>query len=169
MSPKIPPVDYNDESFEVELTQQELRTLCEQQATRTAAPAQALNSRPSSRLMVLSGATAAGVMGLLVYLASPSEPPPGVAAAPVAAPAMATATSVVPARLDEGPPVRYRNPFDRSEVFEFPAGTTRAQAHDAVADVLLERARGRIHSRHLHAAALVTLGRRRGKPISANL
>ena len=37
-------------------------------------------------------------------------------------------------------PVWVRNPFDKSEVFEFPAGTTEQQANDAVADMLLQRA-----------------------------
>jgi hypothetical protein len=40
----------------------------------------------------------------------------------------------------QGPPVRYANPFDQSEVFEFPHGTTRAAARDAVAEILLQRA-----------------------------
>ena len=40
-------------------------------------------------------------------------------------------------------PVLVRNPFDRSEVFEFPPGTTPEEAHAAVADALLERARER--------------------------
>jgi hypothetical protein len=37
-------------------------------------------------------------------------------------------------------PVRYANPFDSSEVFEFPAGTSRAAAREAVAEILLQRA-----------------------------
>jgi hypothetical protein len=39
--------------------------------------------------------------------------------------------------------VRLRNPFDRSEVFEFPPGTTPIEARDAVSRILLERARER--------------------------
>ena len=39
-----------------------------------------------------------------------------------------------------GPPVRFVNPFDRREVFEFPAGTDKQAAHDAVAEILLKRA-----------------------------
>ena len=37
-------------------------------------------------------------------------------------------------------PVLVRNPFDKHEVFEFPAGTTEQEAHDAVAEMLLKRA-----------------------------
>ena len=42
-----------------------------------------------------------------------------------------------------GAPVRFANPFDRSEIFEFPAGTSREEARAAVAQMLLERAAGR--------------------------
>lgn len=39
--------------------------------------------------------------------------------------------------------VRVPNPFDASEVFEFPSGTTRAEARAAMTETLLERARER--------------------------
>jgi hypothetical protein len=42
-----------------------------------------------------------------------------------------------------GDPVRFANPFDANEVFEFPAGTTETEAREAVADFLLERAMNR--------------------------
>jgi hypothetical protein len=42
--------------------------------------------------------------------------------------------------VQDSKPVRVRNPFDKSEVFEFPSGTSEQEAHDAVADVLLQRA-----------------------------
>jgi hypothetical protein len=35
------------------------------------------------------------------------------------------------------------NPFDKKEVFEFPPGTSQADARDAVAQLLAERARDR--------------------------
>jgi hypothetical protein len=51
-----------------------------------------------------------------------------------------------------GEPLRVANPFDSSEVFEFPAGTTEADARDAVAGFLLERATRRGAARdHRHA------------------
>lgn len=37
-------------------------------------------------------------------------------------------------------PVRVQNPFDKREVFEFPAGTSEQEARDAMADMLLKRA-----------------------------
>ena len=39
-----------------------------------------------------------------------------------------------------GAPVRVANPFDSSEVFEFPYGTSEADARDAIAGFLMERA-----------------------------
>jgi len=39
--------------------------------------------------------------------------------------------------------VRIRNPFDASEVFDFPPGTSEAEARQAVSNVLLRRARDR--------------------------
>lgn len=39
-----------------------------------------------------------------------------------------------------GVPVLFANPFDAKEVFEFPAGTTQAEARDEVAEILMARA-----------------------------
>jgi hypothetical protein len=40
-------------------------------------------------------------------------------------------------------PVRFSNPFDASEAFEFPPGTSEQQARQSVAAILLQRARDR--------------------------
>lgn len=40
-------------------------------------------------------------------------------------------------------PTRFTNPFDASEVFEFPPGTPENAARESVAEMLLERARER--------------------------
>ena len=47
-------------------------------------------------------------------------------------------SSTLQSALDE--PVRVANPFDASEIFEFPAGTSEADAHEAIAGFLIERA-----------------------------
>ena len=47
--------------------------------------------------------------------------------------------SAVPG-VSVGEPLRVANPFDASEIFEFPAGTTEADAREAVAGFLIERA-----------------------------
>jgi hypothetical protein len=61
-----------------------------------------------------------------------------------------TFTSTVPQHPDpvvettqetqQTPPVRFANPFDKTEVFDFPAGTTRHEARAAVAEILRQRA-----------------------------
>lgn len=42
-----------------------------------------------------------------------------------------------------GTPVRFTNPFDVGETFEFPAGTSEEEARDAVSKVLWQRAHDR--------------------------
>ena len=44
-------------------------------------------------------------------------------------------------------PTLYRNPFDKSEVFELPPGLTQAEAKAMVAEILMERARERTAAR----------------------
>jgi hypothetical protein len=48
-----------------------------------------------------------------------------------------------PEQIAEGEPVRFANPFDAGEVFEFPPGTSETEAREAVAEVLMERAMSR--------------------------
>jgi hypothetical protein len=40
--------------------------------------------------------------------------------------------------------IRIKNPFDRTEAFEFPPGTSRAEAREAIAKLLMERAHDRL-------------------------
>ena len=50
-----------------------------------------------------------------------------------------------PAALSaDSEPIRIKNPFDRTEVFEFPPGTSETEARDAVTKLLMERANGRL-------------------------
>jgi hypothetical protein len=105
---------------------------------------------------------AAGLIGLVtvtaVAIASISHhnnhtaaPAQTVAAAPApvsapkpAAPAPETAAQPDPAATAyTGQPVRVKNPFDHSEVFEFPAGTTLKEARQSVAQILMQRAHNR--------------------------
>jgi hypothetical protein len=72
------------------------------------------------------------------------------AAVPRAGTLAATPGAPVPplsaASEPQRPPVQVKNPFDRSELFELPADTTEDQAREAVAELLLERARSRLHN-----------------------
>ena len=76
---------------------------------------------------------------------APPPPASGPAPAPAPAPASASASASEPPSDAATPPepVRYVNPFDKKEVFEFPAGTSKAEARDAVAELLYERAQER--------------------------
>jgi len=110
---------------------------------------------PKSRRFALGlgmAAAVAGLLGGLAYLATVRvrHPVPIVADSgshptvapelPTSVPASALAPAP-PATLDL--PVRFRNPFDASEVFEFPAGTSLTEVRDAVAEMLSQRARER--------------------------
>lgn len=71
---------------------------------------------------------------------------PGTAAArPLAIVSRPAAASPLPQ-----PALQVVNPFDRTEVFEFPAGTSAAEGREKVAQILLQRARERqSHWEHL--------------------
>jgi len=65
-------------------------------------------------------------------------------APPVTSPAPLAAVAPAAARTEpQGMPVRIRNAFDAMEVFEFPPGTPESEAREAVAELLLSRARSR--------------------------
>lgn len=73
---------------------------------------------------------------------------PAPTSAPVAtsaaAPATAATASPQPAEPPApGRPLRLKNPFDKSEIFEFPSGTSVDEARQSVASLLLQRARDR--------------------------
>ncbi len=83
-------------------------------------------------------AVVCAVAGLVGWHVLGGESPPKILAA--AAPAR---TAPAPQKT---PPVALKvaNPFDPTEVFELPAGMPEADARDAVAELLLERARERV-------------------------
>jgi len=78
---------------------------------------------------------------------APTAPQPATATATATATAMGTATAPAPSpqqpAAPDAQPVRFKNPFDKREVFEFPPGTTLEEARQSVADVLKQRARDR--------------------------
>ena len=102
-------------------------------------------------------AVVAGLSGGLAYLATalaphpipivadsgsrPTTAPKAPTLAPPPTPPATLAMPVTPAAPEA--PVRFKNPFDSSEVFEFPAGTSRTEMRDAVAELLAQRARER--------------------------
>jgi hypothetical protein len=110
-------------------------------ATRAAA-----NARPASRawmlrapLLVLCSLALVGVIAAGVLRESDKRaalPPPPPAVVPVSAPPPV----VQPAELPPPQPVVLVNPFDKTEKFTFPPGTSKADARDQMAALLLERA-----------------------------
>jgi len=80
------------------------------------------------------------VMGLWIWHLI--DPPAIAQATPTPPVARPVATRVVQASRPV--PVAFVNPFDRSETFELPSGTTEDAARATVAALLLERARTRI-------------------------
>jgi hypothetical protein len=100
-------------------------------------------SRRTARIDFICNVTfAVAVLGIAVaslWPASDRHPPtPAVIkAAPVAE--LAPAAAAEP----QGEPLRIKNAFDATEVFEFPSGTAESEARAAVAELLLSRARER--------------------------
>ena len=99
---------------------------------------------PAGGVAAIVGVTV--VLGTLVALGAiaqrTSERKHLAAAVPAPTPVAATPVAPQPPPAP-GEPVRFKNPFDHSEVFEFPPGTSPAEARQAVAELLMERARGR--------------------------
>ncbi len=112
----------------------------------TAAPRTAANQRSASRATILrsplvilfsvalAGTIAAGALRESDKRAALPPPPPAVVPAPVLP---------LPAPAAEAPrpePVVLVNPFDATEKFTFPPGTSKADARDQMAALLLQRA-----------------------------
>jgi len=106
-----------------------------------ALPSRAVN-RISGQIAIAVTLAVADVSGVWNLSSVPNGPVPTTAAqiAQVHIGEAKASPLVSPA---ERLPVTFANPFDASEIFEFPAGTTQTEAHDAVADLLLQRARER--------------------------
>lgn len=136
---------------EVELDAEELQQLSRRQsAAQTPASRPKAAAKPGqSRSPRKAGLTYAAVAGTVLvaaigaFLMFAREPPDGVqrltrwTPLPASNPVIEEEEPVVAA---EGKPVRIRNEFDRSEVFEFPAGTSRQEAREQVSQILIRRA-----------------------------
>lgn len=119
------------------------------EAPAVAAPGR--RSRASRAGIVLAILGICALSALMGYLAAPSPPestaPPAAPVDIVPPPEERSAPPLAPATESPAPPkpVFFANPFDASEVFQFPPGTTETEARDAVADALLKRARERLN------------------------
>jgi hypothetical protein len=97
--------------------------------------------RVRAPLMILCGIAAAGTIAAAVLHQSEPDFDPGelVVSLPPPPPLPIELVSLAPAE----PEVVLRNPFDPSEKFTFPPGTSKADAREQMANLLLERAIGR--------------------------
>jgi hypothetical protein len=103
--------------------------------TRSASGARRLRSPLLVLFSVaLAGTIAAAALRESDKRAALSPPPPAVAPAPVPPPPVQVAESPPPE------PVVLVNPFDKTEKFTFPPGTSKADARDQMATLLLQRA-----------------------------
>jgi hypothetical protein len=146
----------DEDTIELELSAEQLLALSQaaaasepsaptlQPVTQTKAPA--VNSQIKGRRLgarhaaILGIAAASVVLSSAVYLATIGARPARLAANTVSAP---TAPDISTPLSAGNVPVKFPNPFDAAEVFEFPPGTSELEARDAVAEVLLQRARDR--------------------------
>lgn len=101
-------------------------------------PSAPARRRSSTSRTVVSFVLAVGALGAVYFAKIPSNHAEQDARLPQSQlPVTALKSEDKPAG---GNPVRFTNPFDAREVFEFPAGTSEAEARDAVAALLMERA-----------------------------
>jgi hypothetical protein len=107
--------------------------------------ARALRLRSRGIALAVSVALAALLLGIARQQLSKSAGQPQ---SPATTPVHATAApQILSTSFSKPVPVRLANPFDATEIFEFPPGTSLQHARETVAEFLLDRARDR-HVRH---------------------
>jgi hypothetical protein len=133
---------------EAEMSAADLRRLTDDflgKPTELTAPPAAVKARSASRAKILRSSLAVifsvALAGIAVGALRESDkraalPPPPPAVIPVAEPP----PSVQPAELAPPESVVLVNPFDKTETFTFPPGTSKADARDQMATLLLQRA-----------------------------
>jgi hypothetical protein len=139
-------------AVEAEMDAQQLRELAPSQAAepqpaQTELAAKAAPEAPASRanfvrspLMILCGIAVAGTIAAAAVLTqSETQTPPSapLVIAPPSPPPEQVASVAAPEVIHY---VELVNPFDATEVFKFPPGTSKSDARDQMAALLLERA-----------------------------
>ncbi len=135
--------------FEVELSSDDLFTLSQSRAARKHTT---LGRRSLTYIGVAASIGVVAVVATLIaYRGAETAPIHEAVSAPVLQAEAPLPQPSIPEAVQ--PPVRFANPFDRHEIFEFPAGTSSVEARDKVAELLMERARGRrSHEPHRRVA-----------------
>jgi hypothetical protein len=90
--------------------------------------------------IILQIAMATLASGAIAYVATNPQQLARTVAAP---PAHVTAPKTSPPPPLQSEPVTFANPFDPTEVFQFPSGTSETEARQSVAELLMERANER--------------------------
>ena len=149
--------DSSDDTIELDLTGEEELALSRaaEAARATARPDESgpvlsvpeynCAFRPTARIdFVCNVIFAVAVPGIAMALLwpAPDRHPPAPAPAVASAAPLAKVAPAAPAE-PQGAPVRIKNAFDATEVFEFPPGTTESESREAVAELLLSRASDR--------------------------
>jgi hypothetical protein len=131
--------EVDEDTIELQLTPEQLRYLSEaQDGVEPVAPVRKSGPAHIAKMAAAIVAYVAFAWWSASHLAAEPQPPVIAAARPPAV----IPRPVLIASAPE-PAVRVINPFDAKEVFEFPAGTSRADSHEKVAQILLQRARER--------------------------
>jgi hypothetical protein len=141
-----PPED-DEDTIELELSAEEMRGLSRAARESQASTAKSAGRKPLRLWSVSLAIALAGAAAAIAWRPGPSHhialrmaPTPAIASTPPAASQPAVLAQPQPPPEPQRPPVRMKNPFDAAEVFEFPAGTTRAEARRQVSAILLQRA-----------------------------
>ena len=146
---KLRDLPAQEETGEIELSGEELKVLSRVNpstasvAAPAAAEAKTTSSRPIHRVMwrwpvalACAGAVSLAAIGAGYRVNTLNE----MSARAALVAQLQDVTPSVQAEPVYAEPVRLQNPFDKREVFEFPAGTSEQEARDAMADMLLKRA-----------------------------
>ena len=92
------------------------------------------------RAIILQIAMVTLASGAIAYVATN---PQQLARTVAASAARVTGPMTSPPPPLQSEPVTFANPFDTTEVFQFPSGTSETEARQSVADLLMQRARER--------------------------
>jgi hypothetical protein len=160
-APKAGVIDGDaDDTIELELTEAEIRMLSQALPVETMSPSPVPQPTPLARQgpnvpRILTPPTrrarwvvgyrrvvAASIVVSAVALPFLTRMSPRTRAAAVTVSSPTVSLPPAPPQAQDIP-VRFTNPFDANEVFEFPQGTSESDARQAVADLLSTRARER--------------------------
>lgn len=114
------------------------------EATASSPKAISTSARNIPRLAMIAGGVFAAIAVGSVVRYQPATTDASPQPSPIVQ-ASASSSEGDAAGATQGVPVRITNSFDKSEVFEFPPGTSESEARAAVADLLLKRATERMN------------------------